>query len=116
MLIIGCDYHPSFQQIAWVNTESGECGEQGGGACKRRCTRRSEANLASRHARYGGHVSRWRYLYAARRLVHDNRSLFQHIAAARAGHSPRVAAGAVTDAATAVSNAWKCIGLTGTDR
>ena len=28
MLIIGCDYHPSFQQIAWVNTESGECGEQ----------------------------------------------------------------------------------------
>src|SRR5262252_8490202 len=28
MLIIGCDYHPSFQQIAWVDTESGECGEQ----------------------------------------------------------------------------------------
>ena len=28
MLIVGCDYHPSFQQIAWVDTESGECGEQ----------------------------------------------------------------------------------------
>jgi len=25
MLIIGCDYHPSFQQIACVNTETGEC-------------------------------------------------------------------------------------------
>ena len=24
MLIIGCDYHPSFQQIAWVDTETGE--------------------------------------------------------------------------------------------
>ncbi len=28
MLIIGCDYHPSFQQIAWVDTETGECGER----------------------------------------------------------------------------------------
>jgi hypothetical protein len=28
MLIVGCDYHPSFQQIAWVDTESGECSEQ----------------------------------------------------------------------------------------
>ena len=27
MFIIGCDYHPSVQQIAWVETESGECGE-----------------------------------------------------------------------------------------
>jgi len=27
MFIIGCDYHPSVQQIAWVDTESGECGE-----------------------------------------------------------------------------------------
>ena len=23
MLIIGCDYHPSFQQIAFVNNETG---------------------------------------------------------------------------------------------
>ena len=28
MLIIGCDYHPSFQQNAWVDSETGECGEQ----------------------------------------------------------------------------------------
>jgi len=27
MFIIGCDYHPSVQQIAWVDTESGDCGE-----------------------------------------------------------------------------------------
>ena len=24
MIIIGCDYHPGFQQIAWVNTDTGE--------------------------------------------------------------------------------------------
>lgn len=28
MLIIGCDYHPSFQQIAFVDIGTGECGEQ----------------------------------------------------------------------------------------
>jgi len=28
MLIIGCDYHPSFQQIAFVDTETGELGER----------------------------------------------------------------------------------------
>jgi transposase len=28
MLIIGLDYHPSFQQIAFVDTETGECGER----------------------------------------------------------------------------------------
>jgi transposase len=28
MLIIGCDYHPAFQQIAFVDTETGECGER----------------------------------------------------------------------------------------
>jgi hypothetical protein len=27
MRIIGCDYHPGFQQIAFVDTETGECGE-----------------------------------------------------------------------------------------
>src|SRR5215831_107125 len=25
MWIIGCDYHPSFQQIAFVNQETGDC-------------------------------------------------------------------------------------------
>ena len=28
MMIIGCDYHPNFQQIAFVDTETGECGER----------------------------------------------------------------------------------------
>ena len=28
MLIIGCDYHPSVQQIAWADTGTGECGEE----------------------------------------------------------------------------------------
>lgn len=28
MWIIGCDYHPRFQQIAFVNTEGGECGKR----------------------------------------------------------------------------------------
>jgi transposase len=28
MMIIGTDYHPGFQQIAFVDTETGDCGEQ----------------------------------------------------------------------------------------
>jgi len=28
MIIIGVDFHPEFQQIAWVDTETGECEEQ----------------------------------------------------------------------------------------
>ena len=28
MWIIGVDYHPSVQQIAFVNTDTGECGER----------------------------------------------------------------------------------------
>jgi len=28
MMIIGTDYHPSFQQIAFFSEETGECGEQ----------------------------------------------------------------------------------------
>jgi hypothetical protein len=28
MIIVGCDYHPSFQQIASVDTETGELKEQ----------------------------------------------------------------------------------------
>ena len=27
-MIIGCDYHPGFQQIAFVDTETGECGDR----------------------------------------------------------------------------------------
>jgi transposase len=28
MMIIGCDYHPGFQQIAFVDTETGEWNER----------------------------------------------------------------------------------------
>jgi transposase len=28
MIIIGCDYHPGFQETAFVDTETGDCGEQ----------------------------------------------------------------------------------------
>ena len=28
MMIIGCDFHPGFQQVAWCNTETGERGEE----------------------------------------------------------------------------------------
>ena len=28
MIIIGCDYHPGFQQIAFVDSETGECKER----------------------------------------------------------------------------------------
>ena len=60
MLIIGCDYHPGFQQIALVDTETGEVGE-------RRLTHREEAEqfygtLKERSVRVGmeasGHA-RW---------------------------------------------------------
>src|SRR5256885_16373474 len=60
MLIIGCDYHPGFQQIAFVDTETGECGE-------RRLTHREETEevfgmLKERSVRVGmeasGHA-RW---------------------------------------------------------
>src|SRR5271157_5437702 len=60
MLIIGWDYHPGFQQIAWVDTETGEADE-------RRLTHREEAEefyrtLKERRVRIGmeasGHA-RW---------------------------------------------------------
>src|SRR5713226_5923691 len=28
MMIIGCDFHPSWQQVAWVDTATGETAEQ----------------------------------------------------------------------------------------
>jgi transposase len=60
MLIIGADYHPSFQQIAFVDDETGECGE-------RKLTHKAEAesfyrSVQSRKVRVGmeatGHA-RW---------------------------------------------------------
>ncbi len=60
MLIIGCDYHPGFQQIAFVDTETGELGES-------RLTHREEAErfyrtLQERRVRVGMEASgpaRW---------------------------------------------------------
>ena len=60
MLIIGCDYHPGFQQIAFVDTETGE-------AAERRLTHREEAEqfyrtLKARRVRLGMEASghgRW---------------------------------------------------------
>jgi len=51
MMIIGCDFHPSFQQIAYVDQETGEYGE-------RRLNHREEAvrfyrSLAGRQVRVG---------------------------------------------------------------
>ena len=37
-MIIGCDFHPSWQQIAWLDSETGETGERklvhGSGECQ----------------------------------------------------------------------------------
>ena len=59
MLIIGCDYHPGFQQIALVDTETGEADE-------RRLTHREEAEqfyraLKARKVRIGMEASGWYY-------------------------------------------------------
>ena len=47
MLIIGCDYHPSVQQIAMMDTETGECQE-------RRMAHRAEAEHFYRELRQQG--------------------------------------------------------------
>jgi transposase len=49
MLIIGCDYHPGFQQIAFVDTDTGE-------AAERRLTHRDEAEQFYRSSRHEGCV------------------------------------------------------------
>ena len=28
MMIVGCDFHPSWEQVCWVDTETGESGER----------------------------------------------------------------------------------------
>src|SRR5260370_30366869 len=28
MVLIGCDFHPSWQQVSWMNRETGEAGDQ----------------------------------------------------------------------------------------
>ena len=51
MLIIGCDYHPGFQQIALVDTETGEADE-------RRLTHREEAEQTKGAYRDGSQRTR----------------------------------------------------------
>jgi hypothetical protein len=59
MLTIGCDYHPSFQQIAFVDTESGELKEQrlahreGAEEFYRALAATGLRSLRYRHNRYG---------------------------------------------------------------
>ena len=53
MLIIGCDYHPGFQQIAFVDTETGEFGE-------RRLTHREEAEEFYGRSKSGTCVWEWK--------------------------------------------------------
>ena len=62
MLIIGCDYHPGFQQIAFVDTDTGELGERRLGhreqaekfyqECKQRNVAMRVGMEASGHARW----------------------------------------------------------------
>ncbi len=69
MLIIGCDYHPGFQQIAYVDTDTGELSE-------RRLAHREQAeqfyrelkqrNLAVRVGMESSGHSRW-----FERLLHE---------------------------------------------
>src|SRR3974390_10331 len=51
MLIIGSDYHPSFEQIAWLDKETGEEGE-------RRLIHRAEAEQFYRELQQQGTVVR----------------------------------------------------------
>ena len=36
-MIIGCDFHPSWQQVCWLDTETGEIGERKLVHAQRRC-------------------------------------------------------------------------------
>jgi transposase len=67
MMIIGCDFHPSFQQIGFVDQETGECGE-------RRLSHREEADafyrsLAGKAVRVGVEATGNDHWF--RRLLHE---------------------------------------------
>ena len=61
MLIIGCDYHPGMQQIAWFDEHSGEGGEQ------RLEHSRGEAERFYRELKRRGAQVRWGSKPAGRR-------------------------------------------------
>jgi hypothetical protein len=54
MVIIGCDYHPSFQQIAFVDTETGDIAE-------RRLLHREEAEQFSASSRIEVCMGGWEW-------------------------------------------------------
>ena len=71
MLIIGCDYHPGFQQIAFVDTDTGEFGEGATGLiAKKRSsfTRRSRRRKVRVGMEASGHA-RWFERFAERLAV-----------------------------------------------
>jgi hypothetical protein len=49
MMIIGCDFHPSWQQIAWLDSETGETGEE----------KRGSRNWCMAGAMLGSFISGW---------------------------------------------------------
>ena len=67
MIIIGCDYHPGSQQIAWVDTDTGELQE-------RRLVHREEAEKFYRDVKLctiGEGTSEIQRLVIARQLLKD---------------------------------------------
>jgi hypothetical protein len=72
MLIIGCDYHPSFQQIAFVETETGELGEQRlihPEEAERFYGKLKEESVQVRVGMEASGHARWRSLMSARRCA-----------------------------------------------
>lgn len=69
MLIIGCDYHPSFQQIAVVDTETGELSERRlrhREEAEQFCRQRKEQSIEARVGMEASGHARW-----FERLLHD---------------------------------------------
>ena len=57
MFIVGCDYHPAFQQIAFVDTDTGECKSGDWSIARRR--KNSTANWRPRNESARGDGSQW---------------------------------------------------------
>ena len=67
MMIIGCDFHPRFQQIAFVDQDTGEYGELGLSHCRE--AEQFYRSLAARQVRIGAEATgnfRW-----FRRLIEE---------------------------------------------
>ena len=55
MMIIGCDFHPSWQQVAWLDTETGESRRAEAGARHGRGQEVLSATGGAGADRHGGH-------------------------------------------------------------